>query len=321
MSTGPDFPCSERHPSILRTKHRWLVVIMITLIGCSPGPMIVRQTADLLETGVVAFERDPDLVLVEAALPATIKLLESLLVNSPDDPRLLLLLSRLYGSYAFGFVETRLEMARYATPPAAPSTISQLQQQGSRYHERGLSFALATLEAKKPGAAEAFRTVNSVSPYLERLTAEEAGPLFWYGFNLGAWVQYNRDSVRALAQGQLAHRVMARVLELDPAYSHGGAHLFMIVYFGSRSPMLGGDPEAAKTHYRQLKAIVGEDYLLADLIYARASLYQQQDREGFVDTMQTIIKNAPAGEEVALYNAIATHRAAFYLSAIDRLFP
>ena len=171
------------------------------------------------------------------------------------------------------------------------------------------------------GAAQAFRTVNTVSAYLERLTAEEAGPLFWYGFNLGAWVQYNRDSVRALAQGQLAHRVMARVLELDPAYSHGGAHLFMIVYFGSRSPMLGGDPEAAKTHYRQLKAIVGEDYLLADLIFARASLYQQQDREGFVDTMQTIIKNAPAGEEVALYNAIATHRAAFYLSAIDRLFP
>jgi hypothetical protein len=110
------------------------------------------------------------------------------------------------------------------------------------------------------------------------------------------------------------------VIELDPAYNHGGAHLFLLAYFGSRAPMMGGNQEKALVHYQQVKTIAGDNYLLADLFYGRFCLHQQQDRQGFVDTMQRIA-NHPANEsEVSLYNAIAGRRAAAYLAAVDLLF-
>jgi hypothetical protein len=85
-----------------------LVTMTMALAACSPTTVIVRQMTDLVDDGMIAFERDDDLDLIEKAIPANIKLLEVMLANSPDDCRLITLLSRFYGSYAFGFAETRL---------------------------------------------------------------------------------------------------------------------------------------------------------------------------------------------------------------------
>jgi hypothetical protein len=190
----------------------------------------------------------------------------------------------------------------------------------NRYYEKGVGYALMALEKSAPGATVAFQKVGSITPYLNKLGRQEVAPLFWYGFNLGAWVSRNLDSVRAVSQAHVARKVMERVLELDPEYNHGGAHLFLLAYFGSRPPMMGGSQEKALVHYQQVKAIAGDNYLLPDLFYGRFCLHQQQDRKGFVDMMQRIVDH-PAGEnEVALYNAIAGRRAAAYLAAVDTLF-
>ena len=109
--------CEKPNPTIrfAMTLKRAILTVFITaiVIACSPRVLIVRQMADMADVGITAFERDSDLDLVERAIPAHIKLLEGLLVNSPDDRRLITLLSRLYGSYGFGFVETRLETALF----------------------------------------------------------------------------------------------------------------------------------------------------------------------------------------------------------------
>ncbi len=299
-----------------------LVAISVMVVACSPKVLIVRQMTDLVDTGILAFERDNDLDLMEKAIPAHIKLLEVMLANSPDDRRLLTLLSRLYGSYAFGFVETRLEEALFRVHPSDANAkhSASLNNQVNRYFEKGVDYALTALEKSVPGARMAFRKINTIRPYLNRLGKQEVAPLFWYGFNLGAWVNRNLDSVRAVSRAHVARKVMERVLELDPAYHHGGAHLFLLAYFGSRPPMMGGNQDKALDHYHQLKQIAGDEYLLADLFYARFCLQQQQDREGFIDRMQRVIDHPATNSDIALYNAIAGRRAAIYLSAVDLLF-
>jgi hypothetical protein len=245
-----------------------------------------------------------------------------MLANSPDDRQLITLLSRLYGSYAFGFIETRLEEALFLVQRSGTKAqeSASLKEQVNRYYERGVRYALMALEKSAPGATDAFRKVNTITPYLDRLGREDAAPLFWYGFNLGAWVNRNLDSVRAVSRAHVARKVMERVLELDPAYHHGGAHLFLLSYFGSRPPMMGGSQERALVHYHQLKKIAGDEYLLSDLFFGRFCLHQQQDREGFVDVMQRIAEHPTSQSDVALYNAIAGRRAAVYLAAVDLLF-
>jgi len=303
-------------------RHKWLLLLVLAVIGCAPQTFIVRQMTDLVDDGITAFERDDDLDLIEKAIPANVKLLEAMLANSPDDRRLITLLSRFYGSYAFGFVETRLEETVYLAPTADEQgpAVDRLKDQVSRYYEKGFGYALMALEKSVPGAAEAFRKVNTIDPYLDQLENSEAAPLFWYGFNLGAWVNHNLDSIRAVSRAHVARKVMERVVELDPAYNHAGAHLFLLAYFGSRSPMMGGSQEKALQHYQRLKQIVGDDYLMPDLFYGRFCLQQQQDRLTFVDLMHQIIDHPPSDSNVSLYNAIACRRAAIYLSAVDFLF-
>ncbi len=300
----------------------WLMAIALLVAACSPRTLIVRQMAGLVDTGITAFENDGDLDLMEKAIPANIKLLEAMLANSPDDRQLITLLSRLYGSYAFGFVETRLERTLYLSQPsdAKEQERDSLKEQVNRYYEKGLDYALLALEKNVPGASDAFRKVDAIAPYLNKLGKKEVAPLFWYGFNLGAWVNRNLDSIRAVSRAHVARAVMERVIELDPAYNHGGAHLFLVAYFGSRPPMMGGSQQKARDHYQHVKQIAGDEYLLADLYYARFCLQQQQDREAFVNLIQRIIDHPAVDNHVALYNAIAGRRAAIYLSAVDFLF-
>jgi hypothetical protein len=306
------------------TIDRWIILVSISLavMTCSPKPLIVSQIADLADHGIIAYERDDDWELMEKAFPANIKLFETVLASSPDDRQLLTMLSRMYASYAFGFVETRLDEAIYRADPSGSRAheMDILKDQVNRYYEKSVGYALMALEASAPGATAAFQKVNTITPYLDKLGRVEVAPLFWYGFSLGAWINRNLDSVRAVSQAHLALKVMHRVLELDPAYNHGGAHLFLLAYFGSRPPMMGGSQEKALVHYQRVKAIAGDHFLLADLFYGRFCLHQQQDQEGFVDMMQRIVDHPASQSEVALYNAIAARRAAAYLAAVDTLF-
>jgi tetratricopeptide (TPR) repeat protein len=306
------------------TFKRTILTVVITAIvtACSPRMLIVRQMTDMVDVGITAFERDSDLDLVEKAIPAHIKLLEVMLTNSPDERRLNTLLSRLYGSYGFGFVETHLEKALFMPPShgAAKADIASLKDRLNRTYEKGMDYALDALDKRVPGARTAFAKITAIAPYLEQMDNHDAAPLFWYGFNLGAWVNGNLDSIRAVSRAHVARKVMERVIELDPAYNHGGAHLFLLAYFGSRPPMMGGSQEKALDHYHRLKQIAGDDYLLGDLFFGRFCLQQRQEREGFVDLMQRIIDHPAGNKDIALYNAIAGRRAGIYISAVDALF-
>ena len=91
-----------------------MVAITVVVIACSPGSLMVRQMTAMIDNGISAFERDSDLALVEKSIPGNIKLLEAMQVNAPDDDRLAAVIARLYGSYGFGFVETRLEEMLYS---------------------------------------------------------------------------------------------------------------------------------------------------------------------------------------------------------------
>ena len=96
-----------------------LPVLLFVFSGCTPRQMAVREMTGILQSGAARLEQDDDLELIEAALPANIKLLESLLAESPGDPQIHVLLARLYGSYAFAFAERDLEAAELL-PGQAP---------------------------------------------------------------------------------------------------------------------------------------------------------------------------------------------------------
>jgi hypothetical protein len=296
------------------------------LTGCSMRQVAVNEMAGLMNDGMAALENDDDLEMLEQAFPANIKLIEALLASAPDHPELLVLLSRLYGSYGFAFLETRLEIDFFGAPETIPRYLrdadidpAEVRRKASRYYARGEAYAMRALTLRHPNAAEAMKTVDGRDAFFNSMQAEDVPALFWWGFNLGARVNQNRSSVAMLAKAHLAERAMKRVVALAPDYQNGGAHMFLLVYYGARPPMMGGDLEAAEGHYQALNRINGDAYRMGHVMYCRYILTKRQDRAGYLRLLSRVTEE-PLPGEYRLYNALAVLRARIYLGAVDDLF-
>jgi len=293
-----------------------LTLLVSGILSCSARNMILDEMVGVIETGLPAFEQESDLELLEKAFPANIKLLETMLASRPANERLLTLLSRMYAGYAFTFFEGRLDEALLAgsDPEGGETDAEAIKASLNRYYLKGRDYALRALEVRHPECRKYLLKAAAVQPFLERLNKKDLPALFWYGFNLGAYVNQNRDSMRAIALAYQVEKAMQRVIQLDETYYSGSVHLFMMNYYASRSPMMGGKPEKALQHYKQLKMLAGENFLLADLYYARYYLYRMQQRQAFEDMLERIIRH-PADDIYPLLNAVK-----IYLDAADQLF-
>jgi len=297
-----------------------LVGLFTIMTGCSTRRWMVREMTDVMQAGATAQLQDDDLELVEAALPANIKLLETLLASSPGNRSLLILLSRQYASYAFGFLEFDLERAELTGPAAVrDADIQYLRNRISRYYRKGMDYALQALELRYPDSRSQLASLSSASEFNKSVKPKDVAGLFWYGFNLSGYVNLNRDSIRAVSRAHLVEKTMLRVLELDPTYFYDSAHLILLAYYASRSPMMGGNLDAALVHYHALDQAREHKFLLNNLLYARYYLYQKQDRKAFISVLTEIENKADKITAYRLFNAIASKRAKLYLDAVDQL--
>lgn len=296
------------------------------LIACSPRQIMVTEMTSLLDDGMQVFEQDNDIAMLSQAMPAHIKLAEALLDRSQDNSDLRVLLARLYGSYAFAFEEADFEAMRYDHDNAELTgnrdlAAREMKQRLNRHFMKGAEYAKSALSLKYPDAAKSLENITQRKLFLNRLTRQDTPALFWYGFNLGGYASRNLDSVRALTMATQVEAVMQRVIVLSPEYYYGTAHLIMMLFQSIRPPMMGGNIKLALDHYRELKSIAGENFLLADVFYARYCLPQTQDRESF-EKILTRVAHTKVRDSApfALFNQVAVQRAQIYIKAIDHLF-
>jgi hypothetical protein len=299
------------------------VMLVVTVFwGCSSRKLMVAEMTAMMETGAAAMESDDDLTMLQQALPANIKLMEAMLASDPQNERLLVLLARLYGSYAFLFLDGPIEALQSAQiqPAAGAETAVSLNKRATRYYSTGLEYALQALEIGDPLAADRLYRVTDSASFVQSLSEKDLPALFWYGFNLSGLINHNRDSVVTIASGHLVEKSMRRVLELQPDFYHGSAHLVLMVYYASRSPLMGGNLGRAQQHYEQLKTLHGDRLLLTDLFYARYVLVLQQDRRQFEQILAALLADSDSDPRFRLFNRVARDRARVYLSMADRLF-
>jgi len=280
---------------------------------------MIRELTQAVDDALPAMETDSDLDLVEKALPGQIKLLETLLVSDPHNDQLRVLLSRFYGLYAFGFVEARLEEGEFLGTMSRES-ISTLRESLKRYYQKGAEYARQVLEERHPACIKGLKRSKASPACFAETDLRDVPALFWFGFNLGNYVNQSRSSIRALSKANLAKLTMQHVVKLDPSYFHGGAHLFLMNYYSSRPGTMGGNLQSADEHRKALDSLTGDIFLLTDLFYARYFLPQRQAREEFERTLDRVIREAPTSDSYPLLNAVAARRAAIYLDAVDRLF-
>jgi len=226
-----------------------------------------------------------------------------MLINDPDNEPLLEYVAQAYYGYAYSFVEED-DRQRAA----------KLYYRGFRRGQHLLHLNGFELKNYKATLAEFQAAVNE-------LDEDTVAALFWTASCWIKWIDMNRHKAEGIAQLPMAVMFMQRALELDEHFFMDGPNLFFAVYYGSRSPMLGGDLKLSERYFDITRKANNGKFLLVDLLQAQYLDRQRLDPQAFKKHLQYVI-NAPEGlnPDIDLLNTVAKDKAQRLLKMEDQWF-
>ncbi len=286
--------------------------------GCSLNTFTTNQTAPVFKHGSLALDRESDLEFAREALPASLKTLETFLMNSPDNPDLLILLSRGFASYAFGILETDLEKAKLN---GSQEEIDALNRRAVLHYLRSRDYGLRLLDYPELEKAALDGNTKKLKETLSDVTEDDVPALFWATYSWASAINLAQDDPDMVASLGVIEVLMNRVLALNPGYMYSSPRLFMGVFFASRPAMFGGNPEKSKEYFEQALRAHGKQNLLISFAYARYYCPQVQDRKTFNARMAHVLDSDPVQyPNIRLQNEIARERARFWVTSADEVF-
>src|ERR1051326_1848397 len=129
----------------------FLLAALIVAPGCSIKRLAVNKLGDALAGGGATFASDDDPELIRAAVPFSLKLMESLLAESPKHKGLLFAASSGFTQYGYAFVQQDAEELEEKDVAAA----LEMRQRARRLYLRARNYALRGLESAHPGFTNA----------------------------------------------------------------------------------------------------------------------------------------------------------------------
>lgn len=172
-------------------------------------------------------------------------------------------------------------------------------------HRQGKEYALMSLrldpEFVTTEENEGFRAALSA--------ASDVRAIFWYGNNLGRYLNYNL--LRAITGG-LADLLASfeRAWEIDQSYHGGGPDLALAAFLAQAPSFLGGDLDRAKEHFNRA-LIIDPDHLENHVNYAEYYAHKK-DPDLFTSLLRNVIDKGGNSDTMAkwpFYNTLALIRA------------
>ncbi len=284
-----------------------LIISALSQLGaCSMAQLTVKASMPLIDGGITAMNKQADLGIAAAAIPANISLIEGMLVNDPNNNKLRLYAAQAYYGYAFGFIEDGFSENGF-NPQANPNRAAKLYEKGY-HHARHVLISEGLTEQDLHGDLE------SLQYSINDLDGDAVPALFWAASCWAKSIDLNRDKTHNLAQLPKAVMLMQRVLELDEHYYMSGAHIFFGVYYGSKSPMLGGNYKLSEQHFSLANKANHNKLLVSKLLQAQYLERQRFNQQGFHELLTQIIQASDTlYPEQTLINLIAKYKASLLL--------
>lgn len=304
------------------TNSKLFIILAILTSGlafanCTPKKMASDITAQIFKGGSPSFETESDIEIAETSGIPLIKIIEAFQFDNPKNKLYRILLSRAYGTYAFGFLE--FNMLQYQN--TEPELYEKNFNRARHFYTQGKMHGLEVLKAKDGFKNTLNKDLASFKKSLNGFGKNDVPALFWTAFNWGSLINLSKDSPVSLAEVPKVEAIMKRVLELDETYYYGGPHLFFGAYYGSRAKMFGGDPDKSKTHFEKALTLFEHKFLLAQVTYAQIYAVQNQDFPLFEKLLNEVLNSkTDILPEQRLGNEIAYKKARWLLDHAQLFF-
>ncbi len=300
----------------LHRAHALILLLWLGASGCSTlKHTAVNQLGNALASGGTTYAADDDPALVQTAAPFSLKLMESVLAESPEHSGLLLAATSGFTQYAYAFVQEDGDELQDKDHAAAAA----LYRRANRMYLRAHSYGLRGLAVAHPDFPVTLRRDPVAASQL--CTAADVPLLYWTAASWCAAIALGKDQPALIAELPMAEALMDRALELDEDFDHGSIHSFLITYEMSRVGARGDPAERAEQHFRRALALAGGHQAAPYVAFAEAVCIQRQDRTGFESALaQALAIDADAQPESRLVNLIMQRRARWLQSCGNELF-
>jgi predicted anti-sigma-YlaC factor YlaD len=283
--------------------------------GCSIRRTAVNKLGDALASGGTTFATDDDPELVKAAVPFSLKLMESLLEENPRHRGLLFATASGFTQYAYGFVQQEADEAEDKDVQLA----SELRSRARRLYLRARNYGLRGLELQHKGFQKALGTNPKAAVSMAR--SKDVPLLYWTAVSWAAAISVSKDNPDLIADLPKVEALIDRALELNESFDHGAIHSFLITYeMGRRAGQ--SDPAArARKHFERALELTGGQMAGPLVSFAEAVSVQRQDQGEFASLLQRALAiNVDEKPEWRLVNLIMQRRARWLLARSDELF-
>jgi len=284
--------------------------------GCAVKRFAVNRVGDALASGGTAYSSDDDPELVREAAPFSLKLMESLLAESPQHRGLLLATTSGFTQYGYAFVQEDADEIEVTNLAAATA----LRVRARKLYLRARGYGLRGLEVNHRGFNAALRADPKAA--VRMATKRDVPLLYWTAAAGGAAISVSKDTPDIVADLPKVEALIDRALELDEKFDHGAIHTLLIGFEMAR-PGVKTDEAAlrAKRHFQRAMELSG-GYLASPLVAcAEAVCVQKQQRAEFERLLkQALAIDADQKPEWRLTNLVMQRRARWLLSREDELF-
>lgn len=292
-----------------------LCIALLATPGCSIRKLAVNKLGDALAGGGTTFASDDDPELVKSAVPFSLKLMESLLNESPKHKGLLFATSSGFTQYGYAFVQQdadELETKDFAAAEAMRARAKRIYLRARNYGLRGLEVAhrgFTNQLATQPRAAVA------------KLVKRDVPQAYWTAAAWGAAVSLSKNDPEIIAQIPQMEALIDRALELDESWGDGAIHSFLINYEMSRQGAEGDPVVRARKHFERALALTKGRQAGPLVTFAEAVCIEKQDAKQFEELLNRALAiNPDTQPETRLVNLVMQRRARWLLSRQEDLF-
>lgn len=284
--------------------------------GCSTlRQTAVNQLSDALAKGGTGFANDDDPELVREAAPFSLKLIESLLTESPSHRGLRLAAASGFAQYAYGFLEQDADLMADQDYAAA----SRLRDRARGLYLRARDHGLQGLESAHAGFSRQLRADPAAA--VRAAGTDDVSLLYWTAAAWGAAIALSKDNADLIADRVRVEALIDRALELNEAFDAGAIHAFLIPFEMARLGAAGDPAERARRHFERAMELNGGGQAGPLVSLAEAVAVVKQDRKEFQALLERALAIDPGlHPEWRVANLLMQRRARWLLARTDELF-
>ena len=292
-----------------------LLLAALSLTSCSIKQVAMNQLGDALSGGGTVFSSDEDPELVRDALPFSLKLMESVLAETPRHGELLGALASGFTQYGYGFVQLDADEIENEDYDRA----LELRDRAKNLYLRAKGYGMRSLEVAHQGFEADLRADKTTA--LDRLGKEDVETAYWTALAWSAAIVLSLDDPKILGELAYAEAMMERIMDLDPDWEYGTLHGFFITYEMSRLGGEGDPVEKATKHFQRAKELSGGNMASYYVAMAESVAVEKGDKELFVSLLnQALAIDIDARPDWRLSNLIYQRRAKWLLTRLDWYF-